>query len=113
MFRFFHISAAMERQSTNFALTDVYSVFAPHYRRVNLFSAKNVGWISAAHPPFRAGMVDALRLSTLLHFDCTSFIKNQSSLIFRTNLQEQIYPAHYRINEDEPQAFPVKSHFHI
>jgi len=27
-------------------------------------------------------MVDALRLSTLLLFDCTRFIKNQSSLIF-------------------------------
>src|SRR4030065_1950438 len=37
-------------------------------------------------------MVDAPRLSTLLLFDCTRLIKNQLSLIFRTNLQEQIYP---------------------
>jgi len=34
--------------------------------RVNLFSAKNVGWISAAHPPCQLKKVDALRLSTLL-----------------------------------------------
>ena len=60
--------------------------------RVNLFSAKNVGWISAAHPPCQLKKVDALRLSTLLLFDCTRLIKNQSSLIFRANLQEQIYP---------------------
>jgi len=62
--------------------------------RVNLFSAKNVGWISVAHPPCQLKKVDALRLSTLLLlFDCTRFIKNQSSLIFRTNLQGQIYLA--------------------
>ena len=29
------------------------------------FLSRIVGWISAAHPPFAATMVDALRLSTL------------------------------------------------
>src|SRR4030067_2522390 len=37
-------------------------------------------------------MVEALRLSTLLLSDCTRLIKNQSSLISRTNLHEQKSP---------------------
>src|SRR3989304_7684134 len=45
---------------------------------------------SASTMPTQKGGCAALIHPTT--FDCTRFIKNQSSLIFRTNLQEQIYP---------------------
>src|SRR3970040_670088 len=46
-------------------------------RSASTFLSWHGGWAALIHPTT---------------FDCTRFIKNQSSLIFRANLHEQIYP---------------------
>ncbi|MBI5659195.1 MAG: hypothetical protein HZC43_06520 [Nitrosomonadales bacterium] len=81
--------------------------------RVNLFSEKSVGWISVAHPPFRACTVDAPRLSTLRFFKIGRWVKIIHPLIHKTNLREQIYPArateqsHLSIKTAAYLAYPI------